>query len=334
MKLFFRRAWKWLIVNFIAYFRFMLILILTAIMVYLFSLIPDITIKIYYVIGIFLIGVIILSTMYIKDLSQYDEKIRLFENIAQDLKLQYLIREVIFDDETVNNNSAISSITRKIQNKMEERYQQYQIVIKSNKWVPSFEDINFKFNGKKPVDPIKPAIAKPIIKKEAPLSETEIETLTARPPLHYNHKKGVDDFIYILKFFVPLNLQKTESKEFEVSYRTKAYEDALAGKIDFVSVDINHVSERLSFQILLVGKAREKYRIKQCDEIDPLPHMGSLCFQITDSSNQRMILSEKELQNNHIIPFYSDYKMEWTILNPKMGYKYKVYFTLDEKIGK
>jgi len=309
----------------------MMILILTAIMVYLFSLISDVTLKIYYVIGIFLVGVIILATLYIKDLSQYDEKIRLFENIAQDLKLQYLIREVIFDDETITDNTATSSITRKIQNKMEERYQKYQIVVKSNRWVPSYEDINFKFNGRPPADPIKPTIAEPIIKKETPLSETEIRTLTSRPPLHYNHKKKDDDSVYILKFFVPLDLRTNESKEFEVSYRTTAYNDALSGKVDYVSVDINHVSERLSFQILLVGKAREKYRIKQCAEIDSLPHMGSLCFQITDSSDQRMILSEKELQDNHIIPFYSDYKVEWTVLNPKMGYKYRLYFTLDTK---
>ena len=329
MDLFIRRAFKWLTENFIAHFRFMLILILTAILVYLFSLISDIVFKIYYVVGVFLIGIFVLSTLYIKDLSQYDEKVRLFDNIAQDIKVQYLIREVMFDDKSLEDQSAFSSITRKIQNKMKENYQKYLIIIKSDYWVPSFDDISFKINGVS--EGVSPSNAEPTIRKESPISSEEIETLTGKPATHYIDKKTENKIEYIAKFFVPLYLKSNESKEFEVYYRTRAYSDAIAGRKDHVAIDINHVSERLSFQIILENKFRESYRIKQCDEHDPLPHMGKLCFQITDSSKQRMILSEKELEENHIVPFYSDYKAEWTILNPKMGYKYTLFFTLEKK---
>lgn len=231
------------------------------------------------------------------------------ERVPMDATLEIENKKVIFDDVTFTEKTAEVRVFRELYNNMmitKETYDRYKIIIRSQTDVPHLEDITLiKGNNTMMMSTIDRDITQP---KEC--IEIDSNELNISEPL----KK-------IVEFFVPLYLKAGKTCNFEISYRTKAYANALNASEDSIQMQVNRIINRLSIAVILQGTMRKKYMVCPCVEADGT----TLTHKIFDASSERMKRTESQLKNQ---PEYNGDNATWRIKRPKIGYKYQMYFRL------
>lgn len=259
--------------------------------------------------GILLLAVMVLVTCYVKDVIKIDENFRKLHSIPLDASMLYVEKTIKFDDQSREDESALTTIRRTLHNHMDDRYNLFNMHITSPEDVPRIDDIEYNYNGK--------AIHFPTIVKEPKYSES-----INQDGQIISKKK---------EFKIPLHVEPDQICDFAVSYRTKAYISAINGETDFFSFSVNRYTERLVIRVLLEGKMKEKYTISfpYETEADGKP----LIFQIYDAAEERMKTSEKSLEKIKEHPKINTFKnkITWKISNPKTGYEYRLFFILKER---
>jgi len=304
------RILSWVISNFTSKLPFVFVIILTAIIVFVFSLIENVFLKIEYVVAIFLFGALILSVFYFKELFKIDENFRKIESIPNDATMLNYEKRIIFDDQSLVDKSAITEAHKILHNNMDTVYNLFEIKIGSGSFVPKFEDIKFEKNGE------------PLILRRDVVNPELIEECKEV----CGNKKVVS---VTKRFNLPLHIEPKETCDFQISYRTFAYVNAINEKSDWYQYQVMRFTERIVIEIILQGEFKNKFIIKTCDEIEADGHQK--IYQIYDGSFERMKTTEQALWKIKAIPRFKNDKMTWIINNPKIGYKYRVYFTLNKK---
>jgi len=237
----------------------------------------------------------------------------LSEQVPKDVKMTKYHHKILFDNTSLETKDALMECNRKLQNNMiEHTYNLYRVKIISSKDVPDLKNIKIIMD-----------------KKNFDLSR---ETVNAMKIVTF--EANDDTYKKPLKkektFTLPLHIHPGKSCEFSVSYRSKAFSDAFSGKKDYKQIAIDRVTDELIFDISLTENMRKQYYISKCDENDDSG--SSYDFQIFDGSQERMKLAEKELRILEMVPGYNDNNknLTWAINNPKIGYKYRLYFTLKQ----
>jgi len=250
----------------------------------------------------------LLFTYFINFYKDYNRIIQ-SERVPMDAILKREHKKVIFDDATFSESEAEVKIYRKLYNNMtisNEIYDRYKIIISSKEDVPHIEDITLtRGNNVLELSNIDPADTQPIRSFEVDSNELDFS----------------DPLMKKVEFFVPLHLKAGKTCEFEIGYLTKAYKKAIQGKEDFITIQVNRIIDELTTEIILKGGMKDKYVVSPCVEKD-----GSrLTHKIFDASHERMKRTELLLKDK---PYYSKDNAIWTINNPKIGYRYRIYFKL------
>ena len=304
------RIISWVASNFKTKLPFVFVIVLTAIIGYIFSFIESTLLKFEYVIAIFLFGSLILSVFYFKELFKIEENFRKLESIPNDATMLNYEKRIVFDDQSLIDKSVITEAHKILHNNMDTVYNLFEVKIGSGSFVPKLEDIKFEKNGESLT--LRREVVKPELIEEC----KEV----------CGNKKAVS---VTKKFFLPLHIEPKETCDFQISYRTFAYSNAIDGKSDWYQYQVMRFTERIVIEIELQENFKNKFLIKKCDDVEPDGHQK--IYQIFDGSFERMKSTEKVLWRMKAIPRFKNDRMTWTINNPKIGYKYRVYFTLEKK---
>lgn len=242
-------------------------------------------------------------------------KIMNSERVPMDAILKVESKKVIFDDATFTDNEAEVKVFRKLLNNMtitNETYDRYKVIIKSKDDVPHLDDINLTRNKRKiGLNKLDKKITQPMRCLEIDSNEINgSEVSEIIEPIRKN-----------VEFFVPLYLKSGKTCNFEVSYRTKAYENAIEGQEDFTQMQVNRITNQLIIKIILEGEMKKKFKVAHCVEEDGTV----LSYKIFDASDERMKKTESQIIEP---PEYEGSKAIWEIKNPKIGYRYRMYFRL------
>ena len=241
------------------------------------------------------------------------KKILHSERLPMDAILKVESKKVIFDDVTFSDKEADVKVFRKLYNNMttsNQTYDRYKVIIKSDDDVPNLDQITLIRNKKiMELSNLDKEITKPMRCLEIDSDNLNGSELNLTEPVRKN-----------VEFFVPLHLKPGKTCNFEVSYRTKAYGNAIQGKKDFTQIQINRITNQLIIHIMLQGEMKHRFKVSPCiDDGDPL------LYKIFDASLQRMKKTESQLQEQ---PIYENGSAIWKIKNPKIGYMYRMYFRL------
>lgn len=242
-------------------------------------------------------------------------KIMNSERVPMDAILKVESKKVIFDDATFSDNEAEVKLFRKLFNNMttsNETYDRYKVIIKSGEDVPHLDDITLTRNKKD----IK--LSKLDKKISQPMRCLEIDSSTINGS---EISEIIEPIRKNVEFFVPLHIKSGKTCNFEVKYRTKAYENAIHGLEDFTQVTVNRITNQLIINILLEGEMKNKFKVAHCAEEDGTV----LSYKIFDASEERMKKTESQITEP---PKYKGSKAIWEIKNPKIGYRYRMYFRL------
>lgn len=242
-------------------------------------------------------------------------KIMNSERVPMDAILKVESKKVIFDDATFTDNEAEVKVFRKLLNNMtitNETYDRYKVIIKSKDDVPHLDDINLTRNKRKiGLNKLDKKITQPMRCLEIDSNEINgSEVSKIIEPIRKN-----------VEFFVPLYLKSGKTCNFEVSYRTKAYENAIEGQEDSTQMQVNRITNQLIIKIILEGEMKKKFKVTHCVEEDGTV----LSYKIFDASDERMKKTESQIIE---LPKYEGSKAIWEIKNPKIGYSYRMYFRL------
>jgi hypothetical protein len=127
-----------------------------------------------------------------------------------------------------------------------------------------------------------------------------------------------------LSFNIPLDLKSDESCILELFERNKSLKPAIDGSCDYVGFKCRRYIGKIIFEINLDEKIKGFYKLSMCYERE---NNAKLWFKVLDESNQRMWFAEAEFEKAQK-PVYLDDKIIWRIDNPKVGYEYRLYFSL------
>lgn len=264
--------------------------------------------------AILIIASFCLLFIYSFDFYKDYNRIMQSEKVPMDAIIKVEKKRVIFDDVTFSDKKSEVKIYRKLYNNMtvyNEVYDRYKIMIKSSQDVPHLEEITFT-KDKKIIElrDIPEDITNPMRCVEIDCKKLNGCEINIEDPVRKN-----------VEFFVPLHLKAGKTCDFEISYRTKAYEKARIGQIDFTQMQINRITNHLQIEMNLTGEMKEKYKLSPCYEKDGT----RLSHKIFDASSERMRRTESQLKEQ---PIYDDDNAIWKIENPKIGYSYRMYFKL------
>ena len=289
-------------------------IVLTTALASIVTNITDVVLKLETLLGIVIIALFGLLLIYGNDFYKDYKRIIQSERVPVDAILETETKKVIFDDVTFAEKDAEAKVFRKLYNNMtisNEIYDRYKIIIKSHTDVPNLDDITLIMANKiMELSELDQDITQPMRCLEIDSDEANNGELNISEPI----RKTVE-------FFVPLHLKAGKTCNFELSYRTKAYKNALCGKEDHIQMPVNRITNQLSIEVILKGEMKKRFKVSPCVEID-----GSrLSHKIFDASLERMKRTESQLKTQ---PEYKDDNAIWEIRNPKIGYSYRLYFRL------
>lgn len=312
MKLFIKKLFDKLI----KYLSYILPILLFSILSFIFAKISNRQIEIYVLISVMLIIIFLCIILFAYDFYKDYKRIMMSEVIPTDVELKNYNVVVTFDDNTLINRNTMTTIYRKILNRMIDSnttYGNYMIRMSSLTDAPhSSESIKVKLdNDYLPLTSFDPDAVN--FTKLCEIEDSELDFPLERQ---------------IVRFNVPINLQAGETTEFFIRYTSEAYRDSLDGKVDFVTLETVRITNEIKCEILLKGKFIDKYEITHATKEDGTE---ILSFNVMDSSFQRMKNTEHEMLQNGNIPKYNAKKAFWIIHKPKIGYKYRIYFKLIPK---
>lgn len=232
-------------------------------------------------------------------------------HLAHDVSLNNVSKIIVFDKISLEKDGNTRVENKwEIQNNMNESYNKFYFWLQSSSYVPPFEDFKFyRENIETPIDKF--------------TSKFEhIEHHVGDPGSTQRKITKVEDTMYL-----PVQVPKKASCKVELHYRTNAYKEAFHGNKDFISKRISRITEKLYIEIRLDEEIKNSYKISKVRQY----RQGSLEnyeFEIQDESRVRMRISEDELKTK---PEFNEDKLLWVVYNPKVGYSYKVFFTLIKK---
>jgi len=269
--------------------------IATAVITFLFTIIVNPQLQFLYLLMVLegcIAGVLIIFGI---GLYKDREKIMMAERVPNDAILKKLNKVVMFGDRTLEDKTAKVNVFRQLYNNMKNQkkvYRFYRIGISSSANVPHVKDIKLLVDGER-----------------------------ARK-MHSLY----DDVsrIKTVSFSVPLNLEAGKTKDFVIEYRTKAYRKAIEGRTDFFHMMVRRITNELEFRVLLQKSMKDRYEVVPCEN-------GLASYEIYDASNERMETTERYLMEGGIIPEFRGNRASWSIINPKIGYSYRLYFKLLKK---
>ena len=299
-------------------------LIVVAILSTIVATIKPIILKFEILIIILLLALILTFLLYGIDFYKGYKEILLYERVPTDTILKRQHKKVVFDDITFEGrNEARVSTFRRLLNNMSvsnETYDRFLIAIASEDDVPHLDEITLiKSNKSIELNKLDPEITQP---RRCLEFDSDKLDFTEELDISKPEKKSVE-------FFIPLQLEAGKKCDFEINYLTGAYENAIKGEEDYIQERVNRITDELTIEVILEGKMKNMYEITPCvDKKD-----GSmLTFHIFDASFERMKRTESQLTADNMIPNFKKDSAIWTIINPKIGYEFRMYFKLIKKI--
>lgn len=272
-----------------------LAVIATAVMTFLFTIIVNPQLQFLYLLMV--LEGCIAGFLIIFGIGLYKDrkKIMMAERVPNDAILKKQNKEVIFDEQTFKDKTAKVKVFRRLYNNMKEQrkiYRFYRIEVYSLVDVPRIKNIKLLVDGEK---------------------------ASKMHPMRSDAQK-----IKTVSFSVPLNLEAGKTKDFIIEYRTKAYQKAIEGRTDFFHMSVRRVVNELEFGVLLQKRMKDRYEVVRCEN-------GLASYEIYDASNERMETTERYLMEEGAIPEFQGGRARWSIINPKIGYSYRLYFKLVKK---
>jgi len=235
------------------------------------------------------------------------------DRIPYDIVQPILQKKLTFNDESLKTKKCISETFRVLKNNMEEDaiYNDFKVEYSSKDSVPSLDVIR-AFVQKEEVD------LKKINPQTCALCETDgtFSRLTST--------KNTE-----ISFDIPVGIESGQEKSLRVVFESDAFKKALSGKKDSLTLNCARITEKIIFEIHLVGAIQRTHHLSKCDDKD-VRRGGPLEFIIEDGSDQRMITAEIELRKKKHVPSWKDCVIIWHIPNPKVNYNYTLYFTIKE----
>lgn len=304
---------EWIKNNLTWLFSWFITLIITTVLTIIVVEIKNPILKTEVLVGIFIVALCGALLVYSKEIYKDCEKISLADRVPNDVILKLESKKIIFDDATFTDNEAEVKSFRKLYNGMtfsNETYDRFKIIINSTMDVPNLDGITLTRN-----------------KKAMELNKIEKKTIQSMRCIEINSDDYGTDLNLVepvrknIEFFIPLHLKAGKTCNFEIGYRTKAYENAIKSQEDFTEIRVNRIINKLMIKIILEGEMKKKFKISQCLETDGIP----LSYKIFDASHERMKRTESQLDDKPI--YKNDYAI-WEIENPKIGYVYRMYFRL------
>jgi hypothetical protein len=306
-------------------FSFILVLIIAASLAILSSLLTDNTQKIIFVLIVGLSAIVILIISYIVDLFETGREFGLLRYVPVEIIVHHKLHRVIFNDETndgkeyekLNGDKKTYNCAQVqncwiIQNKMDILYNSYKTTMESNKYVPSHSLITCFING-----------------VNIPLKFRDGEPEYYHV-LSYAIEDGEEKHKGIFKDLnFPVHIEPHDFATIETQYPSNAYAEAIAGKEDSYSVQMTHLTEKITIEFILKGKFKSNYTLSESKEYDI--DGGIKTFHVLDKSGQRMKKTEDELKELKMKPQYTNSKIKWVVYYPKIGYTYRVFFTIKKK---
>jgi len=302
---FFKNWLNWVFTN-----RLIIGLVISALIAAIASLLTDNTQKITYFSILLVLAVVFGSFLYLRSFILEVIRNNNHEIIAKELTILNC-RKLILIDESTKKEGCVIVEYREIQNNMNEVYHQFLMENSNDIEAQQFSDFHFKKNGK-------PCRFTPEEARFLPSKECDVTT----PETEAWHT---------FQLWLPLRIPAHEVCSFEMKYRTKAFAAALDNKLDYVQVTSNTVGEKLELNVKLVGDMKKLYCLEFPREMRPSGEPYEI--EILDTSSQRMWTSETQLLKDNVRPKFNTWHtgMRWVIHHPKMGYVYRMYFTVIPK---
>jgi len=219
-------------------------------------------------------------------------------------------KKVIFTEDALgkDGHAAVESC-RVIQNNMKKNtYNLFQIIISSESYVPHVKNMTINVDGKD-LDP-----------------EKDIVTPKLFAQFRNEDNKKEKPVKMIKEFFVPVDIPSGETSTTTISYKSAAYKQAINSKKDWVSLECNRLTKELAFEVLITGNLKNTHKLSRINQRDEYHKIVE--FIVFDASMERMVISENELRDQKNQPKFSDNSIVWKITNPKVGYVYRLFFTL------
>ncbi len=245
--------------------------------------------------------------LYVRTFVKELDELRIDDCVAHDITILNFEKNLYFDEHSQENGTLMEEV-RVIRNNMQHNYNLYQFnnsfdPITPN---PTFESIEFCKDGKK--------------------MNYTIEDVKYHAGTSPDYQDKLDNQFEV-KF--PVHAPPQETRDIRIKYHAKAFEFALRGDIDWVQVTINAVTEKLRIRAKLEGELKKTHIITS--PIRPDATGDILDIEVRDFSDERMWSSEMMYKNQKVMPIWKDNLMEWVIYRPKIGYKYRIYFTIKSK---
>lgn len=238
------------------------------------------------------------------------------EIIAKELTLLHFRRLILIDDTSKESGCEIIEY-REVKNNMSRVYHQYLIQNSNDVCQHKFEDFHFKKNGQ----------SCHLTESEAPFTpSTEKDITTPGVPVWHT-----------FQLLFPVHIPPQESSSFELRFKSKGFHNALNNNViingktdpDYIEIPSNTLAEKMEVVIKLTGERNRN--VERIAYPQVLRQTGEpFETEIIDVSGQRMWISEDQLNKDRCYPkfYHNDTEMRWVIYHPKIGYRYRMYFTV------
>ena len=270
--------------------------------------------KILYASSVLIVTAIVLVILFAKHFIRDLDHLLLHECVPRDTTILNLEKIVSIGPDSETNGCKIIE-TREIRNNMPHDYNRYLFSRKMSHVPPTFDKYKFFVDDEK--------VPRTYSTKEL---NFEVEESTSCDP---------DVLRYKVEFKFPIQAKPHENKKLRFENPTHSFSDALKGKIDWTEQDVNSITEKMKMEVELVDGFENDFYIDYPSP--PKDNDGARYdIEIRDYSRQRMWNSEENLKNEKIMPVFSgilcpNSRMTWVIYHPKIGYKYRMYFTIKQR---
>jgi len=125
---------------------------------------------------------------------------------------------------------------------------------------------------------------------------------------------------------MPLDIQIEDYAKLSIEYTSPAFSRLFIDPhYEFIGITIRYKTHACLVKVKLSLDMAQKYRLSQKAGNRATP------WEVIDFSTNRMYVYEKYLSQTGQIPKYDDDEITWEVLNPKIGYKFKLFFSLEKK---
>lgn len=257
----------------------------------------------------------------------------------RDITMKFILKKITLSKKQLDERVCSMKHEYHIENHMKSPYCEHLLWGESNQplpiqkldsnGLPSLEQYDFKIDGECIRN-------KDQIPREIYISSKHCQCRESPISISGECKTNcLSDALYGCKIRIPVNVDPGKICKLQIFEKnTSCFENLFnynkSGEgvrdTESISVKVNHPTERLAIEAKVDDELYELgFRFTKSNNLDE----GEIEFiRIYDASNQRMANHEKLLRDRGCVPQFSGSKMTWIIDNPKVGYRYKVYFRL------